>query len=55
MAPEYEEQIKKYVNFTVANSLAAIQDHLMEYYEGDHLAQNIAMDKFMGVLGAIQN
>ena len=54
MTTEYEEQIKKYVSFAIEKGLAAIQDHIMEHYSGDHLAQNVAMDEFMEVLDALQ-
>lgn len=55
MTPEYEEQIKKYVSFAIEKGLAAIQNHIMEHYEGDHLAQNVAMDMFMEIIDAFQD
>ena len=46
MTPEYEEQIKKYVAFILEKGLLEIQAHILENYEGDHLAQNVAMEYF---------
>jgi hypothetical protein len=54
MTPEYEEQIKKYVEFALDKGLAAIQDHLMEHYADDGLAQNVAMDAFWEAVDALQ-
>lgn len=55
MTPEYQEQIKKYVEFAFEQGLVAIQDHLMEHYDGDHLAQNVSTDYFMELLNALQD
>lgn len=54
MTEEYEAQIRKYVAFAIEKGLLAIQDHITEHYEGDHLAQNVAMDEFMGIIDEIQ-
>ena len=55
MTDEYKEQIKKYAEFALEQGLLAIQDHLMEHYDGDHLAQNVAVDYYMELLRALQH
>lgn len=46
MTEEYEAQIEKYVGFVLEKGLLEIQAHILEHYEGDALAQDVAMEFF---------
>lgn len=46
MTDEYEEQINKYVAFVMEKGLLEILGHILENYEGDNMAQDVAMEAF---------
>lgn len=46
MTKEYEAQIEKYVEFVLEKGLLEIQAHILEHYEGDPFAQDVAMEVF---------
>lgn len=50
MTDEYAQKIKDYVAFVLEKGLLEVQAHILENYEGDPMAQEVAMEKFNAFL-----